>query len=71
MMRGAMSAAAIRLVESRPDPGWAGQRKTYVVSIKARDDENAIARVQAAVRAHGSYSDFSALPEERRGVPRG
>jgi hypothetical protein len=71
MTRGAMSAASIRLVESRPDARWRGQMKTYAVSLKARDDEDAIARVEAAIRAYGSYTDFSALPEDRRRAPRG
>ena len=39
--------------------------KLYRVSVGARSDLDAIARVQAVVRAHGSYSDFSALPVER------
>lgn len=65
MMRGGMSAAAIRVIEARPDASWGGQMKLYTVSIGARSDRDAIARVQAVVRAHGSYADFSALPGER------
>jgi hypothetical protein len=70
MMRGAISAAAIRVVEGRPDPSWGGQMKDYTVSVDARDDRDAITRVQAALRRHGSYSEFSARRDERSGTPR-
>ena len=63
MGRAALSAAAVSVVERHPEPGWAGQRVEFIVSVDARDSEHAIRRVRGALVTHGSYSGFGA---ERR-----
>jgi hypothetical protein len=59
--RGSLSAANVTVVDQRRSTGWDGQLFDYLVSIDARDDDDAMARVRAALEAHGS---FSALAQE-------
>ena len=55
--RGSLSAANATVVDRRRSTGWDGQLFEYLVSIDARDDgDDAVARVRAALEAHGSFS---------------
>ena len=54
--RGSLSAANITVVERRRPTAWDGQLLEYLVSIDARDHADAVARVRAALEAHGSFS---------------
>jgi hypothetical protein len=63
MTRGALSAAAVELIERRADDAWGKQMQRYVVSVEARDIGDAIGRVRATVENHGFYSTFSASPQ--------
>jgi hypothetical protein len=61
--RGSLSVANITMIDRRRSAGWDGQVLDYVVSVNARDDEDAAARVRTALEAHGSFSTFA--PAER------
>ncbi|HET9120801.1 MAG TPA: hypothetical protein VFN72_09725 [Solirubrobacterales bacterium] len=60
--RGALSAAAITLVDRRPAEGWANQLQEYLVLVEARDRCDAVARVQKVIEAHGFYNGFEPVP---------
>ena len=60
MARGALSVAAVSVIERRPEPGWGGQRLHYTVLVEARDPEDAVRRVEDALGSRGSYSGFGA-----------
>jgi hypothetical protein len=60
--RGSLSAGNITVVERRRSTGWEGQLLEYLVSIDARDDGDAVARVRAALEAHGSFSGLAQEP---------
>ena len=47
--------------DDRPAPigGVDGEVLDYIVSVNARDDEDAAARVRTALEAHGSFSAFT------------
>jgi hypothetical protein len=60
--RGSLSAANITVVDRRPTTGWDGQLLEYLVSIDARDDVDAVARVRAALEAHGSFLGLAQEP---------
>jgi hypothetical protein len=51
------------MIDRRRSAGWDGQVLDYLVSVDARDDEDAAARVRIALEAHGSFSAFA--PAER------
>ena len=57
--RGSLSAAQITMIDRRRAAGWDGQLQEYLVSVVARDDGNAVARVLAALEAHGSFSELA------------
>ena len=59
--RGSLSAAEITMIERRREPAWDGQIQQYLVSVGARDGEDAVAvaRVLAALKSHGSFSAFA------------
>jgi hypothetical protein len=57
--RGSLSAAEITMIERRREPAWDGQIQQYLVSVEARDGEDAVARVLAALKSHGSFSAFA------------
>jgi hypothetical protein len=61
--RGSLSVANITMIDRRRSAGWDGQVLDYLVSVNARDDEEAAARVRGALEAHGSFSAFA--PTER------
>jgi hypothetical protein len=58
-MRGALSAARITTIDRRRTAGWNGQIQEYLVSLDARDGEDAVARVLAVLSADGSFSAFA------------
>lgn len=60
--RGSLSAGNITVVERRRSTGWDGQLLEYLVSIDARDEGDAVARVRAALEAHGSFSGLAQEP---------
>ena len=60
LLRGSLSAAQITIIDRRRAPGWDGQLQEYVVSIEARDGEDAVGRVLAVLEPHGSFSAFAA-----------
>jgi hypothetical protein len=60
--RGSLSARNITVVERRRSRGWDGQLLEYLVSIDARDNGDAVARVRAALEAHGSFSRLAQEP---------
>ena len=57
--RGALSAAAITLVERRPAETWGNQIQEYVVLVGARDRDDAVARVRKVIEGDGFYKDFA------------
>lgn len=57
--RGSLSVANITMIDRRRSAGWDGQILDYLVSVDARDDEDAAARVRTALEAHGSFSAFA------------
>jgi hypothetical protein len=59
MARGALSAAGIFVIERHAAADWGGQVQQYLVSIEARDGEDAVRRVSAALESHGSYGWFT------------
>ena len=56
--RGALSAAAITLVERRPAESWGNQVQEYVVVLDARDPDDAVARVRRVIEGDGFYKGF-------------
>ena len=56
---GSLSVANITMIDRRRSAGWDGQVLDYLVSVNARDDEDAAARVRTALEAHGSFSAFA------------
>ena len=56
--RGALSAAAITLVERRPAESWGNQVQEYVVVLDARDPDDAVARVRSVIEGDGFYKGF-------------
>jgi hypothetical protein len=58
--RVSLSAAEITMIERRRGPAWDGQIQQYLVSVAARDGEDALARVMAALESHASFSAFRA-----------
>jgi hypothetical protein len=69
--RGSLSAANITVVERRRPTAWDGQLLEYLVSIDARDDADAMARVRAALEAHGSFSLVNSSRSGRTPQPSG
>ena len=59
LARGSLSAAEITMVDRRRAVGWDGQIQEYVVSVDACDGQDAVARVLAALKTHGSFSAFA------------
>jgi hypothetical protein len=57
--RGALSAAAITLVERRPAASWGKQIQEYVVLLEARDPDDAVARVRKVIEGDGFYKGFA------------
>jgi hypothetical protein len=60
--RGSLSAANGTVVDRRRSIGWDGQLFEYLVSIDARDDDDAVVRVRTALEAHGSFSSLAQVP---------
>ena len=54
-----MREKQITMIDQRRAAGWDGQMQKYLVSVDARDDEDAVARVLAVLGAHGSFSAFA------------
>lgn len=59
MARGALSAAGASVIERNASVEWGPQLQEYVVSVEARDAEDAVKRVRQALEAHGAYDRFS------------
>jgi hypothetical protein len=57
--RGSLSVANITMIDRRRSAGCDGQVLDYLVSVDARDDDDAAARVRTALEAHGSFSAFA------------
>jgi hypothetical protein len=57
--RGALSAAGITVVERSRSTAWGEQLQHYLVTVDARNSEDAVRRVRAAIERQGSYSAFS------------
>ncbi len=51
--------AQITMIDRRRALGWDGQLQEYLVSVEARDGEDAVARVLAVLEPHGSFSAFA------------
>jgi hypothetical protein len=47
------------MIDRRPVASWDGQVQKYLVSVEARDGDDAVARVLAVVAPHGSFSAFA------------
>jgi acetolactate synthase regulatory subunit len=47
------------MIDRRRARGWHGQLQEYLVSVEARDGEDAVARVLAVLEPHGSFSAFA------------
>jgi hypothetical protein len=58
--RGALSAAEVTVIERRQAAGWGGQVQDYLVSVDARDAEDAVSRLRAALDGAGSFAAFAA-----------
>jgi hypothetical protein len=58
--RGSLSAANATVVER--STGWDGQPFEYLISIDARDDDDAVVRVRTALEAHGCFSALAQVP---------
>ena len=56
--RESLSAAGIYLVDRQLMPEWGDQVVEYVVSVDARDEEDAVGRVSDAVAGHGHYTGY-------------
>jgi hypothetical protein len=41
---------------------WGEQRQDYLVAVDARDRDDAVGRVSAAISPYGAYSGFTADP---------
>jgi hypothetical protein len=67
--RGALSAASITLVERRATESWGNQLQEYFVLLEARDDGDAVARVQRAIEGHGFYDGFEPVARRPRRYP--
>lgn len=59
LIRGSLSVARITMIDRRRAPGWDGQLQQYLVAVKARDGDDAVARVLAVLEPHGSFSAFA------------
>ena len=59
LIRGSLSVAQITMIDRRRALGWDGQLQEYLVSVEARDGEDAVARVLAVLEPHGSFSAFA------------
>jgi acetolactate synthase regulatory subunit len=47
------------MIDRRRAPGWDGQLQKYLVSVEARDGEDAVGRVLAVLEPRGSFSAFA------------
>jgi acetolactate synthase regulatory subunit len=47
------------MIDRRRAPGWDSQLQEYLVSVEARDGEDAVARVLTVLEPHGSFSAFA------------
>jgi hypothetical protein len=57
--RGSLSAAGITVIERHSAAGWNGQVQEYLVSVEARDRDDAVSRVAAVLAARGSFMQFA------------
>jgi hypothetical protein len=60
--RKALSIAGISLLDRDVLEGWGGQIVEYVVSVQARDGDDAVARVRNVVSRDGFYEGFAPDP---------
>ena len=60
--RESLSAAGISVMERHASTTWGEQRQDYLVAVDARDRDDAVGRVRAAISPHGAYSAFTADP---------
>lgn len=67
--RGSLSVANITVIDRRRSMGWDGQLLDYLVSVSARDDQDAAARVRAALDGHGTFSAFARAESHPRPGP--
>ena len=58
--RGALSASRVTVIKREATGQWGPQLQTYLVSVGARDLEDAIRRVREALTAYGNYQGFAA-----------
>ena len=49
-------------MERHASATWGGQRLDYLVTLDARDGDDAVVRVRATINPHGAYSGFTADP---------
>lgn len=61
--RGALSAAGITVVKRSRSTAWGEQLQHYLVTVDARNGEDAVRRVRTAVEKRGSYSAFASEPQ--------
>ena len=57
--RGSLSAVGALVVERNASVDWGPQLQEYLVSVQARNAEDAVRRVRQALEAHGTYDRFS------------
>ena len=60
--RGSLSASSISVIVRHPATDWGGQLQHFVVSVQARDGEDAVRRVREALASQGSYGWFASDP---------
>ena len=58
--RGALSAAGVSVLKRHPSAQWGPQLQEYLVSVDARNENDAIRRVETALLGQGNYDGFSA-----------
>jgi hypothetical protein len=58
-LREALAAARITVLERKQASGWGGQIQEYLVSLDARDPEEAVARIRAVLDGGGSFAAFA------------
>jgi hypothetical protein len=58
-LREALAAARITVLERHQASGWGGQIQEYLVSLDARDPEEAVARIRAVLDGGGSFAAFA------------
>ena len=55
-LREALAAARITVLERNQASGWGGQIQEYLVSLDARNPDEAVARIRAVLDGGGSFA---------------